>query len=191
MWIKPTQQNPFSCELFSDAGPPLWFPVPPQFSLFWHCLWSWLISPHYSAEPSVLLPKLTHLFSPPLPLTTVSTCIWCLPPTSPPPIAHPVPIFLPTFHSQSCYPAPSSSFLLPLQSPMFLHQVFPLICFACPSFAHSEFESSFSRLPKQWQGCWNWAHSTDWSVVFQSYYLPREQDLKCGALDGVEMPTLV
>lgn len=143
MWIKPTQQHPFCCELFSDAGPALQFPLPPQFSLFWHWLRSlseWLISSHVSAEPSALLPKPMHLPSAPPPLITVSTCIWCLPPTSPPLKSYPASIFLPSSHSQSCYPAPSPSFPLPPPSPVFLHQVFILICLACPPLAHSKFK---------------------------------------------------
>lgn len=65
----------------TDAGPALEFPVPAQFSLFWHYLQSlsgWLTSLHSSAQPSEPLPKPMHLPSSPPPLTMMSPCTQAL-----------------------------------------------------------------------------------------------------------------
>lgn len=170
------------------------FPVPLQFSLFWHRLRSlseWLISPHPSAEPSVPLPKFMHLPSPPSPLTTVSKCIWYLSPMSPPLKSHPVSIFLPSSQSQSCYPAPSPSFPPSSVSNVSLPGFFPnLLCTPtpCPLGIQIILFLGFPSTGKVVE-----IAECGLPVPEHSYssYLPREQNLKCGALEGMEMPTLV
>lgn len=49
-------------------------------------------------------------------------------------------ILLHSFHSQTCYPAPSPSFSLPPRTPVFPHKVFVLMCLACSPLTHSEFK---------------------------------------------------
>lgn len=150
----------------------------PSFGIVCSHLSGWLTSLHSLAQPSEPLPKPMHLPSPPPPLTTVSPCTQAL--------AH--------------VPSTTILFSFPLASQ------FPFLVLLSSSQSQFFFSSSDSKVSSEGfspnllgMPTPLWIHtvlflvfpSTGKVVVWSSYYPPGEQDLKCVALEGMEMPTLV